>query len=43
VHDGRTFTTVDDVAGNDRVAEIARMLAGSETTAAIEHAKDLLG
>jgi DNA repair protein RecN (Recombination protein N) len=43
VHDGRTFTTVDDVAGDDRVAEIARMLAGSETTAAIEHAKDLLG
>ena len=43
VHDGRTFTTVDDVDGDDRVAEIARMLAGSETSAALEHARDLLG
>ncbi|MDW3213139.1 MAG: DNA repair protein RecN [Ilumatobacteraceae bacterium] len=43
VHDDRTFTTIDDVEGDDRVAEIARMLAGSETSAAIEHARDLLG
>lgn len=43
VHDGATFTTVDDVEGDRRIAEIARMLAGSETTAAIDHARDLLG
>ena len=43
VHGGQTFTTVDGVEGDGRVAEIARMLAGSETSAAIEHARDLLG
>jgi DNA repair protein RecN (Recombination protein N) len=43
VHDDRTYTTVDGVEGDDRVAEIARMLAGSETSAAIDHARDLLG
>ena len=43
VHAGQTFTTVDEVDGDDRVAEIARMLAGSETEVARDHARDLLG
>ncbi len=42
VHADQTFTTVDEVAGDDRVGEIARMLAGSETSVALEHARDLL-
>ncbi len=42
VHAEQTFTTVDEVDGDARVSEIARMLAGSETDAAIEHARDLL-
>jgi len=43
VHGGATFTSVEAVAGDERVAEIARMLAGTETPAAVEHARDLLG
>ena len=39
---GQTFTTVDAVVGDDRVGETARMLAGSDTSAALEHARDLL-
>ena len=39
---GQTFTSVDEVDGDVRVSEIARMLAGSETDAALEHARDLL-
>ena len=42
VHAEQTFTTVDEVDGDARVSEIARMLAGSETDAAIEHARDIL-
>lgn len=42
VHAGSTFTSVDVVDGDARVTEIARMLAGSETDAALEHARDLL-
>jgi DNA repair protein RecN (Recombination protein N) len=37
-----TFATVGEVDGDDRVAEIARMLAGSDTPAALRHARDLL-
>jgi DNA repair protein RecN (Recombination protein N) len=43
VHDGSTFTTVDEVEGESRIAEVARMLAGSESEAALDHARDLLG
>jgi DNA repair protein RecN (Recombination protein N) len=39
---GSTFTSVAEVAGEDRVSEIARMLAGADSTAAREHARDLL-
>ena len=42
VDGGQTFTSVDEVDGDVRVSEIARMLAGSETDAALEHARDLL-
>ena len=43
VHAGTTFTSVEAVDGDERVAEIARMLAGADTPAAVEHARDLLG
>jgi DNA repair protein RecN (Recombination protein N) len=44
VRGGRTRTTVAALTGDDRVEEIARMLGGpSTTTAAREHARDLLG
>ncbi|HEY5662577.1 MAG TPA: hypothetical protein VIS05_00935, partial [Ilumatobacter sp.] len=43
VHGGATFAAVEAVQGDRRVGEIARMLAGSDTAAAIEHARDLLG
>jgi DNA repair protein RecN (Recombination protein N) len=37
-----TVTSVTDVDGTDRELEIARMLAGTATPAALEHARDLL-
>jgi DNA repair protein RecN (Recombination protein N) len=43
VHAGATFTSVESVEGDQRVTEIARMLTGAETPAAVEHARDLLG
>jgi DNA repair protein RecN (Recombination protein N) len=43
VRDGATFATVRHVAGNDRVAEVARMLSGSLAgDAALTHAAELL-
>ncbi|MCX7621363.1 MAG: hypothetical protein N2037_11035, partial [Acidimicrobiales bacterium] len=40
---GRTVTSVQQVHGAERVAEIARMLSGSaESVAALEHAEELL-
>ena len=43
VSDGATFTEVTEVEGDVRVGEIARMLAGTESEAALVHARDLLG
>jgi DNA repair protein RecN (Recombination protein N) len=43
VHAGATFTSVEAVDGHERITEIARMLAGADTPAAVEHARDLLG
>lgn len=43
VSSGATYTTVDAVEGEARVVEIARMLAGSATDVALDHARDLLG
>jgi len=37
-----TVTSVAPVDGEERVAEIARMLAGDDTEAAREHARELL-
>jgi DNA repair protein RecN (Recombination protein N) len=39
---GSAFTEIREVAGDDRVAEIARMLAGSTDEAALAHARQLL-
>ena len=41
--DGRTRVTVEQLAGEPRVHELARMLSGSDSKAAIEHARELLG
>ncbi len=43
VHGDETFASVEAVDGDERVVEIARMLAGAETPAAVQHARDLLG
>ena len=40
--DGRTVTRVDAHAGDERVRELARMLAGDDGAAALEHARALL-
>ena len=37
-----TRSGVHEVTGEDRVAELARMLGGSGTDAALEHARDLM-
>ena len=37
-----TRSGVHEVHGEDRVVELARMLGGSGTDAALEHARDLL-
>ena len=41
--DGRTYTTINKITGQDRVREIARMLAGREITkSSLTHARNLL-
>jgi DNA repair protein RecN (Recombination protein N) len=42
VVDDATFATVAPVEGEDRVVELARMLSGSDTATARDHARDLL-
>ncbi len=42
VSDGATYTHVGSVVEVDRITEIARMMSGSDTPAALEHARDLL-
>jgi DNA repair protein RecN (Recombination protein N) len=42
VRDGATFATARGVGGVERVAEIARMLSGSDSDSAREHARELL-
>ncbi|MDR0350613.1 MAG: hypothetical protein LBH64_03575 [Coriobacteriales bacterium] len=39
---GSAFTVIREVAGEERVAEIARMLAGATDETALEHARELL-
>ena len=43
VEDGRTFTRLKQVDGEDRVHEIARMLSGDESDVSLEHARMMLG
>ena len=40
--DGSVETTINQVRGEARVHEIARMLSGSESEASLEHAEELL-
>ncbi len=40
--DGRTFASVKLLSGEERVAEIARMLSGTDLTISHQHAKELL-
>jgi len=42
VRDGQTFATAAALAADDRVDEIARMLSGSTTESARQHARELL-
>jgi DNA repair protein RecN (Recombination protein N) len=40
--DGRTYASAAPSVGEGRVAEIARMLSGSTSPSALEHARELL-
>lgn len=42
VSEGQTHTTAAPITGDERVAEIARMLSGSTTASALDHARELL-
>ena len=39
---GIATTTIEQVSGQDRIEEVARMLSGSKTEASIKHAEELL-
>ena len=43
VSDGRTFSHLKVVSGEERVHEIARMLSGDESSVSLEHARKMLG
>ena len=43
VRDGQTYAAAQPVTGDDRVGEIARMLSGSDSDSARDHAAELLG
>jgi len=43
VADGQTYASAAPIDGEGRVAEIARMLSGSTSASALEHARELLG
>ena len=42
VEQGRTFTHLKQVSGDERVREIARMLSGDESEVSLEHARRML-
>ena len=42
VRDGETFAHAAPIEGDSRVAEVARMLSGSTTDSALDHARELL-
>jgi DNA repair protein RecN (Recombination protein N) len=43
VRDGETFAAARPIEGEQRVAELARMLSGGVTASALDHARELLG
>jgi DNA repair protein RecN (Recombination protein N) len=43
VQDGATSVVARRIDGDDRAVEVARMLSGSTTESAMEHARELLG
>jgi DNA repair protein RecN (Recombination protein N) len=43
VRDGETFATARPIEGEQRIAELARMLSGAVTASALDHARELLG
>jgi DNA repair protein RecN (Recombination protein N) len=43
VRDGETFAEAASISGEARVVEIARMLSGSASASALDHARELLG
>jgi DNA repair protein RecN (Recombination protein N) len=43
VEEAQTYATAAAIAGDQRVEEIARMLSGSSSASALEHARELLG
>ena len=43
VRAGRTRVSATALGGDDRVAEVARMLGGDATSEALQHARKLLG
>ncbi|HUV19225.1 MAG TPA: hypothetical protein VMW33_12160, partial [Ilumatobacteraceae bacterium] len=43
VRDGETFAEAASISGEERVLEIARMLSGSASASALDHARELLG
>ena len=40
--EGAPVTVLSNISGDDRVAEIARMLSGDATDASIAHAREML-
>jgi DNA repair protein RecN (Recombination protein N) len=43
VRGGETFAAAASISGEERVVEIARMLSGSDSVSALDHARELLG
>jgi DNA repair protein RecN (Recombination protein N) len=43
VRGGETFAAAASISGEERVVEIARMLSGSDSASALDHARELLG
>jgi DNA repair protein RecN (Recombination protein N) len=43
VRDGLTYATATPISGEQRVHEVARMLSGSTSSSALDHARELLG
>ena len=35
-------TLIEEIEGDERVAEVARMLSGDQTQASLEHAREML-